>query len=228
MLLDNKTVLITGANGALGQSAARRAAALGAKKLVLVDVTPEIRSESVGCEVLEQQLDLTDAEATATFVATLDRVDVLLNIAGGFDMGPTTWEATDEQWQAMFNINVATMQNTVRACVPDMIAQGSGSIVNVGALGALQGQGLMSSYIASKSAVMRLTESLAAEVKDKGINVNAVLPNVIDTPRNRGDMPDADYSLWVDPDDLANVMCMLGSDMARAMHGALVPVSGLG
>ena len=111
--------------------------------------------------------------------------------------------------------------------VPRLLARTRGSIVNIGAYGALQGQADMSAYCASKSTVMRITESLANEVRGQGINVNAVLPTVIDTPANRAGMPDTDPSLWVDPGDLANVICFLGSDAARAVHGALVPVRGL-
>lgn len=230
MLLQDKTVLITGANGALGQAAAKQAAELGAAHLLLIDVTADINTSQLPASVKTSchSLDLTNAEATRECIGQAGDIDVVLNIAGGFDMGSTTYETTDEQWQAMFSINVTTMQNVIRACVPNMVKRSSGSIVNVGALGALQGQGLMSAYTASKSVVMRMTESLAAEVKANGVNVNAVLPNVIDTARNRSDMPDADPSLWVDPVDLANVMCMLGSDLAKAMHGALVPVSGKG
>jgi NAD(P)-dependent dehydrogenase (short-subunit alcohol dehydrogenase family) len=142
-------------------------------------------------------------------------------------MGPQTWEVADADWEQMFAINVHTLQNAVRAVVPGMIATGRGSIVNVGALGAVKGLPRMSAYTAAKSVVMRLTESLSAELKDKGINVNAVLPSLIDTPRNRADMPGADYARWLKPEDLANVMCFLASDAARAVHGALVPVSAL-
>ena len=85
----------------------------------------------------------------------------------------------------------------------------------------------MGAYLASKSVVMRLTESLSEEVKAAGVNVNAVLPTVIDTPRNRQDVPDADPTNWVDPVDLGQVICFLGSEGARAIHGALVPVNGL-
>jgi NAD(P)-dependent dehydrogenase (short-subunit alcohol dehydrogenase family) len=85
----------------------------------------------------------------------------------------------------------------------------------------------MGAYLASKSVVMRLTESLSEEVKGHGINVNAVLPSVINTARNRQEMPDADFSLWVDPEDLGQVVCFLGSDAAKAIHGALIPVNGL-
>jgi NAD(P)-dependent dehydrogenase (short-subunit alcohol dehydrogenase family) len=111
--------------------------------------------------------------------------------------------------------------------MPIFLARGRGSVVNIGAMSAREGQANMSAYCAAKSVVMRLTESLSKELRNKRVNVNAVLPSIIDTPRNRADMPDADFSRWVSPDDLANVICFLGSDAAAAIHGALVPVVGL-
>ena len=220
MDLKAKRVAVTGAGGALGRAVAARAAALGAA-VIGVDI-----AFPPGASADNHVVDLGDAAATAAVFARIGRVDVLMNVAGGFDMGPPTWEVSDDDWDRMFSINVRTMRNAVRAVVPGMIAAGRGSIVNVGALGALKGQGNMSAYTAAKSVVMRLTESLSAELRDKGVNVNAVLPSLIDTPRNRADMPGADYSRWVSTEDLAAVMCFLGSDAARAVHGALVPVSG--
>ena len=85
----------------------------------------------------------------------------------------------------------------------------------------------MGAYCASKSAVIRLTEALSAELREKNINVNCVLPTIIDTPENRASMPDADPSRWVAPADLANVIVFLASDAARAIHGAAVPVTAL-
>ena len=236
MLLDQKTLFITGAAGALGRAVAERAAAFGASQLILADIVAidnaakaAIEKAAINnIELHVESLDLSDLAALQQRVAELPDIDALCNIAGGFAMGSTAHEETDAGWQAMFDINVQTMQNSCKAWIPRLIAQGSGHIVNVGALGAMQGQALMSSYIASKSAVMRLTEAMSAELKSKGINVNAVLPNVIDTARNRADMPDADFSQWVNPHDLGNVICMLASDHSKAMHGALVPVAGLG
>ena len=114
-----------------------------------------------------------------------------------------------------------------RAVVPGMIAAKSGKIVNVAAINGTVGKGNMSAYSASKSVVIRLTESMAAELRDKGINVNCVLPSIIDTAPNRADMPNADFSKWVTPAALADVMVFLASDKARAIHGASVPVVGL-
>jgi NAD(P)-dependent dehydrogenase (short-subunit alcohol dehydrogenase family) len=224
MGLCGKRVVITGANGALGKGVAQQALASGAE-LILLDIA--FGAEGFPGAARCISVDLCDAEATRDCFAQIGDVDVLFNLAGGFAMGQSTWELEDGDWNSMFDINVRTMHNAVRAAVPGMLARGRGAIVNVGALGALKGQGQMSAYCAAKSVVMRFTESLSAELKHQGINVNAVLPSMIDTPRNRADMPDADFSQWVSPTDLGNVICFLGSDAARAVHGVLLPVSGL-
>jgi NAD(P)-dependent dehydrogenase (short-subunit alcohol dehydrogenase family) len=126
----------------------------------------------------------------------------------------------------MFKINVDTMRNATMGAVPLLLRSG-GAIVNIGALGALTGQGAMSAYCCAKSSVMKLTESLSDELRHKGVNVNAVLPSIIDTPTNREDMPDADFSRWVSPAQLAEVLCFLACGAAGAIHGALIPVRGL-
>lgn len=227
MNLTAKTVVITGANGGLGKVVADTARALGAK-LVLLDVAfaPEQLQDNAP-DIRKFAVDLTCADATRECFDKIGAFDVVLNLAGGFTMGPAVHETTDAEWDFLFKMNVGTLHNVVRAAVPRLIAQGRGAIVNVGALGALKGGGQMGAYSASKSVVMRLTESMSEELKGRGINVNAVLPSLIDTPRNRADMPDADFSKWVAPEDLANVICFLASDAARAVHGALVPVAGL-
>ena len=142
-------------------------------------------------------------------------------------MGPTVAATEDRLWAALFDINVTTLRRMLSATLPVLVKRGRGSIVNVGALGALQGVANMGAYTAAKSVVMRLTEAAADEVRQHGVNINAVLPSLIDTPRNRADMPDADHGKWVSPDDLAAVVCFLLSDAARAIHGALIPVRGL-
>jgi len=222
MRLDGKTMVVTGGAGVLGQAVAEAAKNHGAE-VVLLDVVPEFTS-GLGRTMT---VDLTDQAAVQSCFEQIGPFHVVANIAGGFDMGPTVYETEDDMWDAMFNINVTTLRTVLRCAVPLLLEQGSGSIVNVGALGALKGLGNMGAYTAAKSTVMRLTEALSAEVRQQGINVNAVLPSLIDTPRNRADMPDADYSTWVSPADLAAVVCFLASDAARAVHGALVPVEGL-
>lgn len=215
-------MIITGANGALGRAVVAAARERG-DEVVAIDLSFPDRDS--GSRQIE--LDLTAADAVAHAVGEIERIDAVFNIAGGFAMGPAVHETTAEQWQAMFTMNVVTMRNMCEALVPRMLAQGSGRIVNVGALSAHEGQGNMGAYIAAKSTVMRLTETMAKELREHGINVNAVLPSIIDTPTNRAAMPDADHTKWVAPADLAQVICFLGSSEARAIHGALVPVCGL-
>ena len=218
--LDNRTVVITGALGGLGTSVCAVAESQGAR-VVRLDIA---RDESLADS---HSVDLTNAEAALELIQSLGPFDGLINLAGGFAMGSESWDPSDDQWDLMFSLNVATMRNAIKAAVPVLLEQPMASIVNVGAYGAREGQGHMGAYCASKSVVMRLTETLAEELKTKGINVNAVLPTVIDTPANRAAMPDADPAAWVSPDDLAAVICFLSSPAARAINGALIPVRGL-
>ncbi|MCB1844433.1 MAG: SDR family NAD(P)-dependent oxidoreductase [Halioglobus sp.] len=219
-MLENRTILVTGANGALGKVVCTVAEAQGARVLRLDIACTDEAQDSYA-------IDLTDLAATKALLDDIGPFDGVFNLAGGFAMGASAWEHSDDDWQRLFALNVTTLRNMLKAAVPLLLKQGGGSIVNVGAYGAREGQAQMSAYCASKSVVMRLTESLANELRHKGINVNAVLPTVIDTPANRAGMPDADFSEWVSTEDLANVICFLGSRAAAAVHGALLPVRGL-
>jgi NAD(P)-dependent dehydrogenase (short-subunit alcohol dehydrogenase family) len=155
------------------------------------------------------------------------RIDILCNIAGGFRMGHPVHETPDETWDLMLGLNAKSVVHCARAVVPGMLGAGHGKIVNIAALAGLSGKANMGAYSASKSAVIRLTESMSAELRDKGINVNCILPSTIDTPQNRADMPKADPRRWVAPEALADVVLFLASDAARAIHGAAIPVNGL-
>jgi NAD(P)-dependent dehydrogenase (short-subunit alcohol dehydrogenase family) len=134
---------------------------------------------------------------------------------------------SDADWDFLFDINTRTLRNVARAVVPRMIAAGGGKIVTVGAASAQRGLASMGAYTASKSATIRLTEAMSAELREQLINVNCVLPTIIDTPENRAAMPDTNPARWVEPGALADVIGFLASDAARAVHGAALPVSGL-
>jgi NAD(P)-dependent dehydrogenase (short-subunit alcohol dehydrogenase family) len=228
-------VVITGAFGALGRAVAGAFTARGAQ-LALLDVAPQppvVIRESLGAApLLFGSVDLTDMEATRRVMgATAMRfggIDVLVNIAGGF-----RWEKLEdgdpETWDQLYAMNLRTAVVCCKAALPAMLDRGGGSIINIGAGAAAARAGAgMGAYTASKAGVQRLTESLSEEVKDRGITVNAVLPGVIDTPRNRADMPDADFSRWVAPAAVADVILFLASDAARAVTGASIPVFGRG
>jgi NAD(P)-dependent dehydrogenase (short-subunit alcohol dehydrogenase family) len=223
-----RVVVVTGAFGALGRVVAETAlaadhsvAALDFAKVPALGVDP--RMLAMG------GVDLADPAAATTamegVIARFGRIDVLLNIAGGFRW--ETLEAGDvATWELMHRLNLLTCLNASRAALPHLAASGAGTIVNVGAGAALKAGAGMGAYAASKSAVHRLTEALAEEWKGRGLTVNAVLPSTIDTPANRADMPDADFGKWVTPADLAGVMLFLAGPAARSVTGALVPVVG--
>jgi NAD(P)-dependent dehydrogenase (short-subunit alcohol dehydrogenase family) len=226
MPLQGKTVAVTGGNGSLGRAVARAALDAGAS-VALLDIAfgTDIAAALPGTTA--HKVNLLDAADTRACFEKIGRVDALCNIAGGFTMGDPVHATPDEVWTRMLDLNTRTLINAVRAAVPRMLAQGGGKIVNIGALSALSGGANMGAYAASKSVVIRLTESMSAELKRQGINVNCVLPSIIDTPPNRKDMPNADPKTWVAPEDLAAVILFLISDASRAVHGAAIPVVNL-
>ncbi len=233
MIFDSQTVLVTGAAGNLGRAVAEAFFERGAN-LVLFGRREEELTEVYGSANERRMLapanvlDQADVDAAvASAIERFERIDVLCNIAGGFRMGTPVHETPDEVWQSMLDVNARSVITMARAVVPRMLAAGSGKIVNVAAMAALIGKAGMGAYAASKSATIRLTETMAAELRDKGINVNCVMPSIIDTPQNRAAMPDADPQRWVAPAALAEVILFLASDAARAIHGAAVPVVGL-
>jgi len=230
--MSQRTFAITGAFGTLGAAVAKAAAATGAR-LALIDYAPSAPAglvESLGPgHIALAGVDLADAAAAKSAIdqaaEALGGLDVLINVAGGFRW-ETLEDSTADSWQGLFRINVMTTSNTCRAATPHLKRSASGRIVNVGAGGAVKAAMGMGPYAASKAGVHRLTESLAEELKADGVTVNAVLPSIIDTPVNRADMPNSDFSAWVAPADLAAVIIFLASEEARAVTGALVPVSG--
>ena len=230
----DRCVLITGAAGALGHAVVSHFAARGAPLALLGrdrGALAALLEEHPKSDGLPLAVDLLDRGAVAAAVeqavARFGGVDAAVHLAGGFTMGDAVHATDQATWQQMFDINVGTMLSSVAAVVPVMLRQKRGYIVNVGAASAQRGAANMAAYIASKSALMRITESMSAELRDEGIHVNAVLPTIIDTPANRKAMPKADPARWVAPAALAEVIGFLASDAARAVHGALIPVTGL-
>ncbi len=224
-------VVITGGFGVLGRETAKAAAARGAR-VALVDFAPaapdDLKATLREGAVFIAGADLSDpARAKAAIdeaAAALGGIDALLNIAGGF-VWQTLEDGDPAGWERMFRLNLGTAANASRAALPHLLDSGSGRIVNVGANSAVKAAAGMGAYAAAKAGVHKLTESLAEELKGR-VTVNAVLPSIIDTPQNRADMPDADHSTWVSPADLAAVMLFLASPEARAVTGALLPVTG--
>ena len=152
-------------------------------------------------------------------VQSCGRIDVLLNIAGGFRAGEPVHETSLDTWDFMLNLNARSVFLMCRAVLPHMIGQRRGKIVSIGARAAFAGPKNMAAYSVSKTAVVRLTESISSEVKGYGINVNCVLPGTIDTPANRDAMPSADFTKWVQPEALVDVVLFLASDAAVPVFG---------
>lgn len=219
--LEGQHMVITGGAGALGRAVVIAARAQGARVTVL-DRTEADLGEGVACV----RVDLADAIAVKASWSELDQVDALVALAGGFAMGADSFAADDDEWEAMMQANVASLRAVLKAAVPGMKAYDAGRIITVGALSAQQGKAGMSAYTASKAVAMNLTESLAAELADTGVRVNAILPSIIDTTANRQAMPDANWREWVAPADMAEVICFLASAQSNAIHGALIPLRG--
>jgi len=224
--MDGKVIVVTGALGALGRVVTDLALARGARVASVDHAPTQVPATSNQLEL--GGVDLTDAAAARKAIdhaaAHFGRLDALINVAGGFAW-ETVADGDPKTWQRMYALNVTTTLNASRAAIPHLLLSGAGRIVNVGALGAVQAGSGMGAYAASKAGVHRLTEALAAEYKGR-ITVNAVLPSIIDTAANRADMPKADFSKWVAPKELADVILFLASDAASAVTGALLPVSG--
>ena len=228
-----KVVLVSGAAGALGRAVFEHFAEGGAR-VVALDYNDELLDSAFPVkDPMHQYLkvDLTSRDSCqrvlSKLIDELGQIDVLCNVAGGFLMGEAVHETSDEAWDFLFNLNTRSIVNTSSVVVPQMQKQGGGKIVNIAAKAATRGFANMGAYTASKAAVMRLTEAMAAELREQQINVNCIMPGTIDTARNREDMPDADHSTWVPPSQLASVIGFLASDSAIAVHGAAIPVDGL-
>ncbi|MBK1968474.1 MULTISPECIES: SDR family NAD(P)-dependent oxidoreductase [Brevundimonas] len=223
--MGERVAAITGGHGTLGRAVVEAVQAAG----WTIAVIDHASGHAVPEGVLEiGGVDLTDPAqargAIEAVVAHYGRLDALLNIAGGFIWSPV--EGDGEEWDRMHALNVKTTLNASRAALPHLKASPEGRIVNVGANGAVKAGHGMGAYAASKAGVHRLTEALAEELKSTSVTVNAVLPSIIDTAANRADMPGADPAKWVAPADLAAVILFLASPEARAVTGALIPVTG--
>jgi NAD(P)-dependent dehydrogenase (short-subunit alcohol dehydrogenase family) len=232
----NQVAMVTGASGNLGSAVGRAFHEAGAK-LVLVDRHQELLHQiypdlvnSPDC-FLTTCADLTNSEEVQQIMAAaiehFDRIDILVNTVGGYRAGTPIHETPSATLDFMLSLNAKTVFVTTQSAAPHMIKQGLGVIIHLAARPGLRGRANMAAYSASKAAVIRLTESASAELKNRGVNVNCILPGTIDTPQNREAMPDAKFSRWVTPDSLAKVILFLSSDAALDIHGAAIPVYGL-
>ncbi|MGN6356921.1 MAG: SDR family NAD(P)-dependent oxidoreductase [Novosphingobium sp.] len=221
-----RSIIVTGGFGILGQAVAAAFAAQG-DKVARIDFAASAKAAIPGALDIGG-VDLTDAAKTAAaidqVVSAHGGIDVLVNVAGGF-----TWETLEDgsidSWARMQAMNLTSNATITKRALPHLIAANEARVINIGAGAAIKAGVGMGAYAASKSGVHRLTEALAEELAGKGVTVNAILPSIIDTPTNRADMPDADFSQWVKPEAIAAVILFLASPAAAAVTGALIPVT---
>ena len=235
--LEQRVVVITGASGNLGAAAAHAFRRAGAHTVLVDRAADRLHHHYADLVVSPDHLllggvNLADeagvASAIGSAVDRFGRIDVLVNTVGAWRGGRPTHEAPLTDWAFLHEANVLPTLLTCRAAAPHFIEQRSGRIINIAARSGLAGDAGSAAYSAAKSAVLRLTEALSAELKTSGINVNALLPSTIDTPQNRAANPSANHAQWVHPDAIADVILFLASDASRSIHGAAIPVYGLG
>lgn len=231
----DRVIVITGAAGNLGVAVANAFSSAGAK-IAFVDRTPGRLQEIIpglagtANHFVAPPTDVTDQNSVAATIEEIfnrfGRIDALVNTAGGYRAGTPLHETPIGDWDFMLNLNARSVFVACQSVIPHMLKQGYGKIINVASRAALSGDAYHAAYSVSKTAVVRLTESMAGELKNAGLNVNCVMPGLIDTPQNRAAMPDSDFSKWVAPEAIADVILFLASDGARAINGAAVPVYG--
>lgn len=220
-------VLITGAAGALGRAVAQHFLDQGARLALVDHHAGRLAEVFPGLDNSQHLLlagDVTSAPDMAALTGQVlqafgGRVDALVHIAGGFEMGEATHALTRASWDRMMNLNAWSFVAVTQAVLPSMIERRAGRIVAVTAKVAARGLPAMAAYIASKSALQRLVESMAAEAAPHGVNINSVAPSVLDTPANRQAMPDANPAEWVSTSVAAQTIGFLASPGAAALHG---------
>ena len=228
-----RVVVVTGAAGNLGRAVVTSFMETGATVCALdhrqgrlAGIYPEVKDSLKFYEGVNSTDRAAMIALGERIITELGPVDVLVNTVGGFTMGEQVHEISAETWQQMINMNVVSFLNACAAFVPAMLAAGRGKVVSIGAGAALKGGAKMGAYAAAKSALLRLTESMAAELKTAHIQVNCVLPGTIDTPQNREAMPKANFDQWVKPEQIAQAILLLSSDAADAITGVALPVTG--
>jgi NAD(P)-dependent dehydrogenase (short-subunit alcohol dehydrogenase family) len=230
----NKVALVTGGTGGLGRAVTLALLHEGASVIATyikkdeADALKDAVGPSAHLELLP--LDATDETACRTLVdgitARHGRLDILVNAIGGFAGGKPLWETEPRTYQLMLTLNLHAGYNLARTVVPAMLRQRSGAIVNIASKAAVDHAAGAGAYAASKAATLALFDSLAQDLKGSGVRVNSVLPSIIDTEPNRKAMPDADFSKWPKPEEIAHVILFLCSAEAKLVHGAAIPVYG--
>jgi NAD(P)-dependent dehydrogenase (short-subunit alcohol dehydrogenase family) len=228
-----KTVLVAGGTGGLGRAVSLAFLEAGARVTVTFRNRGELMALRAAAGTTNTRLeghevDATDEAAARALVDSVrarhGRLDALVNTIGGFAGGKKLWEEDPALLDRMLALNLRSGWTLARAAVPVMLAQGRGAIVNIAAQAALAPPAGVAAYAASKAAAVALFAALAADLKGTGVRVNTILPTIIDTEANRKATPDADFSKWPKPEEIARVVLFLASDGAQVIQGAAIPV----
>ena len=236
MNFHDKIVLVTGGTGGLGRGVTMAFLEAGATVVVTYRNSDEFAALLAAAEKIGAtppsgvSVDVTDAAAVEKFISELaakhGRLDILVNTVGGYAGGESLWYTNPRLFDQMLQLNLRAGYVLARSIVPQMIRQKRGWIVNIASKAAVDHAAGGAFYAASKAGAVALFDSLAGEVKQHNINVNSVLPSVIDTAANRKMMPGADFSKWPKPEEIARVILFLCSEDSRVIHGAAIPVYG--
>jgi len=224
----NKIVVVTGAKGGLGTHVTNAMLEAGA---TVIGVSRSIKQEDFAHpRFIAAATELGSLESAQTLMNSVaekhGRIDAVVHLVGGFDMGPTVETAGDELWDKMLDLNLRSALHVFRAVLPQMRKQKSGRLLAIGSKAAVEPGALTGPYNVSKAALVMLVRTIAEETKNDGISANIVLPGTMDTPANRKAMPDADFSKFVQPGQVAALLVHLTSDAASQITGAVIPIYG--
>ena len=240
----NKVIIITGGTGALGRILIKLFLKCHPKTIVTT-----YRSEK---EMQELKADLSNSSQQSSEISTslefiktdvtkddeirelisnvfekYGQIHALVNVVGGYIGGKNITELDESDWDKMIGINLKTAFLISRHVIPKMITSQYGKIVHISSRTGIRAEGNDSAYAASKSGLIRFVESVSQEVKNSNININCILPTIIDTEANRRAMPNADFTRWINPGDLSNVILFLCSDDSKIINGSAIPTYGL-
>lgn len=226
--LSNKVILVTGANGGLGNAVTLAlldagAAVVGTSRKIAANEFPNANFTGIAGDIssLASAQQIVDQA-----LSRHGRLDALVHLVGGFAGGKSIIETDDQTLQRMFDMNFHCVFHVLRATLPALRASGNGRIVAIGSRAAVDPGPGVGAYSASKAAMVSLIRTAAAENKDTGVTANAILPGTMDTPANRAAMKEADFARWVQPASVASLVVWLASDAGKDVTGAVIPVYG--
>lgn len=226
--MKDKIVLVTGANGGLGTHVTKAFLETGATVIGSSRKIQQSEFDAKNFTAISAELSSYDSAKRLMdeVLRRFRRLDVLVHTVGGFAGGASVAETDDAMFEHMLNVNLNSTFYILRAAIPVLRRSGSGRIIAIGSRAALEPGAGVGAYSASKAAMLSLVRTVALENQDAGLTANVILPGTIDTPANRAVMPKADFSKWVEPDNIASMVVWLAGDSAKEITGAAIPLYG--